>query len=181
MKMKKSVWVFLFLGLFFVSSSAVWAAASSGSPKIGFFEIQMVLQQSQWGKRSNEEFKRQGEKIKADVDEKAKAYKTAKDEFDKKKDVMDEKAKTKKQKELQDMQAEGERLLSESNAKMNKLSNELSGPLVDKILEIVKKVGKDQGYDFIFERDKAGLVYSQDKDDLTKKIVDELDKVTPRQ
>ena len=176
MKMKKSVWIVLFLGLFVVSSVPAWAA---DNPKIGYFDIPMVLQQSQWGKRSNEEFKRQGESVKASVDAKAQAYKTAKEEFDRKKDVLDEKARTKKMKELQDMQAEGEKLLSESNAKMNKLSNELSGPLIDKILEIVKKIGKDQKYDYIFEREKAGLVFANDKDDLTKKIIDELDKSTP--
>ncbi len=180
MKMKKTGWVLLFLGLFLVSSSAVWAA-QGGSTKIGYFEIQAVLQQSQWGKRSNDEFKRQGEKIKADVDQKAAAYKTAREDFDRKKDVMDEKAKAKKIKDLQDMQQEGEKLLSESNAKLNKLSNDLSGPLVEKVLEIVKRIGRDDKYDFIFERDKAGLVFGVDGADLTKKIIDEVDRSAPRQ
>lgn len=176
MKMKKSIWIVLFLGFFVVSSVPAWAADT----KIGYFDIPQVLQQSQWGKRSNDEFKRQGEKIKADVDAKAQAYKTAREEYDRKKDVLDEKARAKKLKELQDMQSEGEKLLAEANAKINKLSNELSAPLIDKILEIVKKIGRDQKFDYIFEREKAGLVYANEKEDLTKKIIDELDKASPK-
>ncbi|ABK19416.1 OmpH family outer membrane protein [Syntrophobacter fumaroxidans] len=173
MKMKKSMWILLFLGIFLASSMPVLAA---GNPKIGYFDIPLVLQQSQWGKRSNEEFKRQGEKIKAEVDTKAQSYKTAKEEFDRKKDVFDEKTRAKKLKELQDMQMEGEKLLSESNAKMNKLSNELSAPLIDKILEIVKKIGREDKFDYIFERERAGLVFANDKEDLTKRIIQELDR-----
>ncbi|GLI35953.1 OmpH family outer membrane protein [Desulforhabdus amnigena] len=177
--MKKRIsgwWILLVLGIFVVSSSTVWAASS---PKIGYFELPTVLQQSRWGKQSNEEFKREGDSIKADVDRKVQAFKTAKEEFDKKKDVLDEKTKAKKIKELQALQQEGEKLLMESNAKMSKLSNELTGPLVDKVLEIVRRIGKEEKYDYIFEREKAGIVFADDKENLTRRVIDELDKVAP--
>jgi outer membrane protein len=138
------------------------------------------LQTSKWGKQSNDEFKVSGEKIKQEVDGKARAFKTAREEFEKKREVMDEKARNKRQKELQDMQSEGEKLIMESNAKLSKLSQELSAPLVEKIIEIVKRIGKDDKYDYIFERDKGGIVYANEKEDLTDRIISELDKVTPR-
>jgi outer membrane protein len=173
MKSKVLGLVILAFAIFISSSATAWA-------KTGYFDIQAVLQQSRWGKQSNDEFKSQGERVKADVEEKARAFKSAKEEFDKKKDVLDEKSRNKRIKELQDMQQEGEKLLMESNAKLNKLSNDLTGPLVDKILEIVKRIGRDEKYDYIFEREKAGIVYATDKEDLTKKIIAELDKSSPR-
>lgn len=176
MKVKVASWLTA-TAVFLAFSGLSWAA----SPKIGYFDIQVVLQQSQWGKQSNEEFKRQGEKIKGDVDEKAKAFKAAKEEFEKKQAVMDDNAKKKRLKELQDMQQEGEKLLMESNTKLNKLSNELSGPLVQKILEIVKRIGRDDKYDYVFEREKSGLVYGNEKEDLTKRVIEELNKVSPKQ
>ena len=174
-----SVWsvpFLLMLSVTFLAPAGAWAA---NPPRIGYFEMATVLQQSKWGKQSNDEFKAQGEKIKGDVDQKAKAFKAAKEEFDKKKDVMDEKTKAKKIKELQDMQQEGEKLLMESNARLNKLSNELTSPIIDKILEIVRRIGRDDKYDFIMEREKSGLVFVNEKEDLTKRIIEELDK-TPR-
>lgn len=177
--MKVSVWslpFFLLLSATLLTPVGAWAA---NPPKLGYFEMATVLQQSKWGKQSNDEFKAQGERVKGEVDQKAKAFKAAKEEFDKKKDVMDEKTKAKKVKELQEMQQEGEKLLMESNAKLNKLSNELTSPIIDKILEIVRRIGRDDKYDYIMEREKSGLVFVNEKEDLTKKIIEELDK-TPR-
>lgn len=172
--------VFVRFLLLFSGFSMICTASALAAGKIGYFDMPVVLQESKWGKKTAEDFKRQQETIKADVDVKAKAFKAAKEEFDKKKDVMDDKAKGKKIKELQDMQAEGEKILMESNAKLNKLTQDLRGPLVDKIIEIVKKIGKDSDYDYIFERETAGLVFATDKDNVTRRVIEELDKVSPK-
>lgn len=175
MKIKKLEVLLLAVCFSLIFSTASWAA---GGSKVGYFEFQSVLAQSRVGKQSSEDFKRQSEAIKADVDQKSKGFRTAKDEFDKKRDVWDQKTREKKQKELIDMQQEVEKLFMEANQKLNKLSSELSEPIVGKVVEIVKRVGKDQGYDFVFEREKAGLFMVNEKDDLTKKIVEELDKTS---
>jgi outer membrane protein len=178
MRIGQCRWVLFTFAAFFALSSFAWAAG--GPQKIGYFELPTVLQQSQWGKKSSEEFKQQGERIKADVDEKAKAFRTAKEDFDKQKAVMDEKTRTKKTGEIQALQQEGERLLTESNAKLNDLSQKLTSPIVQKVLEIVTKIGKDDKYDFIFEREKAGIVFVNEKEDLTKRVITELDKASPK-
>jgi outer membrane protein len=165
----------LMLSLFALAVNPALAA-----PKMGYFDLQVVLQTSNWGKQSNDQFKVQGEKIKQDVDEKARAFKTAREEFEKKREVMDEKARNKRLQELQTMQNEGEKLIMESNAKLSKLSQELSAPLVEKIIEIVKRIGKDDKFDYVFERDKGGIVFANDKEDLTERIISELNKVTPK-
>lgn len=176
MKMRKRLagGILLALGLFVAFNSAAWAASS----KFGYFDLQTVLDQSKYGKQARDDFQREKDKIKTEMDEKARAYKTAKEELEKKKTVMDEATKTKKNKEIQEMQQGGEKFLMESQAKMNKLSNELMQPIVEKIIEIVKKMGRDDKYDYIFEVGKGGIVYATDKDDLTKKVTDELDRST---
>ncbi len=175
MRMRKAVLIVLAVGAFLASHMTAWAAAS----KFGYFDLQTVLEQSKGGKQAKEDFRKEKEKIKSDMDDKAKAFKGAKEEFDKKKTVLDESAKTKKTKELHEMQQEGEKFILESNTKLNKLSNELVAPIIDKILEIVRKIGKDDKYDYIFEVGKGGIVYANDKDDLTKKVIEELDKSSP--
>lgn len=173
--MKISVCALSVLGFFMVSSMAAWAA----SPKIGYFDLQTILDQSKSGKDASEEFKREKDKIKGEVDEKARAFKSAREEFDKKKSVMDESAKNKKIKDLQELQQQAEMLIMESNARMNKLSNDLMAPIIDKVLEIVRKIGKDDKYDYIFEAGKGGLVYATEKEDITKRIIQELEKSPP--
>ncbi len=51
-------------------------------------------------------------------------------------------------------------------------------PLFKKMSEIANKIGKDEKYDFIFE--KNALVVANEKDDLTSRVVTELDKTSPK-
>lgn len=165
---------------FFAAFSLMLAPAAWAAGKIGYFEMQRVIAESKLGKKTSDDLKRQTDATKADVEAKGKAFKAARDEFDKKKDVMDDKAKAKKIKELQDMQAEGEKLLSDAQQKISKLSQDVQKPFYDKVLEVVRKIGRDEKYDMIFEREMAGLVYVNEKDDLTKQIIDEVDKGGPK-
>ena len=177
MKTRASRWILLVLSVFLINGTSVCAAAAAS--KIGYFELMTVLQQSVYGKQMTEELKKEGEKLKADVDQKTGAFKTSKEEYDKKKSVMDESARKKKEKELQELQESAEKVLMESRAKLNKRQGEYLNPLQDKIMEIVRKIGKDDKYDFILERDKSGLFFANEKEDLSKRIVQELDKTPP--
>lgn len=152
--------------------------AAGGSPKIGYIDTNGAAMQSNWGKRVVDDIKREQEKLAADLDNKGKAFKAAKDEYDKKRDVMDEKAKTRKQKELQEMAAELEKAASEASQQFNKDAAEKRGPIGDKIREIVQKIGRDDKYDFILER--SAVVFATDKDDITRRVASELDKSAPK-
>ncbi|HOV86007.1 MAG TPA: OmpH family outer membrane protein [Syntrophobacteraceae bacterium] len=159
---------------FTLNLMAVSAWAATG--KVGYFDLQVILDQSQAGKQAKQEFTAEKDRMKATMDQKANAFKQAKEEYDRKKGVMDESAKKKKDKELADLQQEAERALMEANTKLNKLSSDLMAPIVDRIIEIAKKIGKDDKYDYILEAGKGGIVYANEKEDLSKKIIEALDK-----
>lgn len=146
---------------------------AAASPKIGYFDLQTILDQSKAGQTAKEDFKRERDRMKAEMDDKAKQLRSAKEDLDKKKSAMDEATKNKK---LGEIQAEAEKYAMESQNKMGKLSNDLMSPIVDKALEIVRRMGKDEKYDYILEVGKGGIVYATEKDDLTKKVLQELDK-----
>lgn len=169
-----SVFLAIIMGAVFCQTS--WAA---DEPKIGYFDIQTILDKSRWGQQAIQEFNSRKNKVKADIDVKAKQFQTLRDEFEKKAPMLDEAAKTKKAKELLEKQQQGEKALMDSNAELNKLSNDLTAPIVDKILKIVADIGKKEKYDFIFEVSKGGIVYAKDEYNLTNRIIDELNKSAP--
>ncbi|MEN6437731.1 MAG: OmpH family outer membrane protein [Syntrophobacter sp.] len=152
--------------------------AASGSLKIGYIDTEAAAGQSQWGKRIGEDLKRELERLNGEIEQKAKAVKATFDEFDKKKDVMDEKARTKKQREIQEMAGELDRLRNETRAQYNKKLNESVNPISQKVREVVSKIGRDDKYDFILE--KAAVPFANEKDDLTRRVTAELDKVSPK-
>ncbi len=153
------------------------ASAASG-PKIGFVDIQGAILQSNWGKRVADNLKKEQEKLSSELDQKGQSFKAAQEEFSKKSSLMDEKARARKQKELQDMAAELQKALSESNQRLNADRAQALRPIQDKIGEIMRKVAADDKYDFIIE--KGALVYGNSKDDLTRRLASELDKNAPR-
>jgi outer membrane protein len=171
MKKRNFGWMVLVLGSIMVmSASTTWAAAA---PKIGVVDAVGALQQSAWGRQATEELKKQAEKMDADLEMKQKAFGGKKEEFDKKQSVMDAKSKSQKEQELRDMQQEGQKFLMESKGKLN----ELQAAVAKKVHTVVEKIAKDEKYDFVFE--KTSMVYSSDKDDITKRVISELDKLPP--
>ncbi len=168
-------WILVMAGLVLGLSANAFSA--SGNLKIGYFDANGAAMQSQWGKKIIDELKSKQERMSSELDSKGKAFKSAKDEFDKKRDVMDEKTKAKKQKELQDMAVELEKLATDSGQTFNKEASQIKAPLFQKISEIVNKIGKDEKYDFILE--KGTLHFANDRDDLTRRIASELDKSRP--
>jgi outer membrane protein len=172
MRVKVSVFVVLILVIFLTWSTGARAA----SPKFGYFDLQTIMDKSTAGQQAKADFKREADKLKLDLEQRSKDFKALRDEFEKKKSVLDEAARNKKLKELQEKQAEGEKFATESNAKFNKLTSDYSQPIVDKILEIVRRIGKDEKYDYIFEAQKGGIAFANDKDDLTLRLIDELNK-----
>ncbi len=162
-------WLTVAATLLFAASSTCWAA----SPKIGVVDAVAALQQSQWGKQATEELKRAAEKLDAELDQKQKAFAGKKEEFDKKQSVLDAKSKTQKEQELRDMQQEGQKFLMDSKGKLN----DLQSALAKKVRDVVEKIAKDEKYDFVFE--KSSLVYNSDKEDMTRRVASELDKLPP--
>jgi outer membrane protein len=158
---------------------SVNAVAAGGSLKIGFFDLQTAITQSETGRKFFDEMKKQEENLSSTLDQKGRAFMTAKDEYEKKKDVMDEKARGRKEKELSEMYTELQKMRSESNAKLNEQASAARAPILKKVHDIVEKIGKDDKYDFIFE--KTVLYYEgNDKEDLTKRVAAELDKSSPK-
>ncbi len=160
-----------------ITFSLVLGGTALASPKIGFFDMGRVLADSKEGRRSSDQFRRESESVKAQVDKKAQEFTTAREDFEKRQGVMDEATRGRQIEELRKLQAETEKLLMESNARLNKLSGDLTGPLVDKIFEVVRKIGQDGKYDFIFEREKAGIIHVNEKENLTERIIKELDRM----
>ena len=176
MKERYVGWVFCVVGLIMLLSTPPVFAA--GSSKIGVVDGMKVLELSQWGRQASEEFRREAEKVKADLEPKEKALLTARDEFDKKKDVLDQKAKTKKEQELRDLYQDFQKQTVQGNAKFEELQAGMFGKAREAVRKIVEKIAKDEKFDLVF--DKSAVVFvASDKDEITQRVVTELDKMPP--
>ena len=152
---------------------------AAGGLKIGFFDLQTAITQSETGKKFLDQMKKEEADLSSALELKGRAFVTAKDEYEKKREVMDEKARGRKEKELTEMASELQKMRSESNAKLNEQVNAARAPIIKKVRDIANKIGRDEKYDFIIE--KTVLYYvGNEKDDLTNRVAAELDKSPPK-
>jgi Skp family chaperone for outer membrane proteins len=171
-RMKK---ILVVVSLLVLATVGVSYGASTG--KIGCVDLGAVQARSRWGDMIRQEMKRETDKAKVQLEPKANAFKEKVAEFEKKKAVLDEKARTKQQQELATMQQDAQRLIEESQKRVGQMQEQLIPPFKQKLMEVAKQVALKDGYDLIV--DKAVLLHVSDKDDLTTKVISELDKVTP--
>ncbi|MFZ0927373.1 MAG: OmpH family outer membrane protein [Syntrophobacteraceae bacterium] len=172
-----------FFGCILVAAAIILAfsvnAVRAAGLKIGYFDLQAAITQSETGKRFLQGMKSEEDQLSSALEQKGRAFMSAKDEYEKKKDVMDEKARSRKEKELTDMYTEVQKMRSESSAKLQEQANAARAPIIKRVKEITDKIGKDDKYDFIFE--KSVVYYAgNEKEDLTKRIAAELDKSPPK-
>jgi outer membrane protein len=158
---------------------SVNAVAAGGSMKIGFFDLQAAIMQSDTGKKFLEEMKKEETNLSSAVEQKTRAFVAARDEYEKKRDVMDEKARGRKEKELGDMASEVQKMRSDSSAKLNEQASAARAPILQKVRDVANKIGREEKYDFIIE--KSALYFQgNEKDDLTKRVSAELDKASSK-
>ena len=105
------------------------------------------------------------------------------DDYDKKKLIMTEERRSETEKELRDMDqkiADFRNQKFGQNGELFNKQNELMKPIQDRVFKAVQDVAHEEGYDYIF--DKSGeilLMYSNDKYDITQKVLAKLKVVAP--
>ena len=149
----------------------------AGSGKVGFVDIGAVQSRSRWGTMIRDEIKRETDKAKTTIEPKLQAFKEKREEFEKKRAVLDEKARTKQADDLGRMQQEAQRLIEENQRHMAQMQEQFVPPFRQKVMDVASQVARKEGYDMVM--DKAVLLYAGDKDDLTSRVISELDRVTP--
>ena len=168
MRISRAVLVLL---LVLVFSKPVWAAEVV---KLGFFDRQMIVDRSELGKEGEQKFKAEMQKTREKLEAKRQELKDLQDEANKKKLVWSEEVTKAKLQELVTKKQNLDRLVVQANRELEMLEQQLLEPLKEKLLEIVDRIGKEEGFTMIFEREHAGIFYAPDSLNLTDRIIREL-------
>ena len=86
--------------------------------------------------------------------------------------------KAEKEAQLQQLQVELERFYYEKLGPQGELfrkQQEMTQPIIDKINTVIKRIGDQEGYDFILDT-ASGLLYAKPDLDITDRVLEELSK-----
>ena len=162
----------VFAGLLFLAvSTQVWAAEVI---RLGFFDKQAIVDRSEMGKKGLEKLKARMGPIREKLNAARQEIEELEAEFKKKELVWSNDVKKTKLQEIRAKKVMLRQGVDQANRLLTEKERELLIPLQKKVVEIVARIGKEEGYAMIFELGNGGIWYAPDSLDLSERIVQEL-------
>jgi outer membrane protein len=152
-------------------------SGTSAAQKIGFINMRAIISQSDAGKKAEAEFKKVVEKKKSEISRKEAELKKLKDELEKQKSVLTAEAFREKEASYQVKFRDYQRMVQDANEELGKKEQAVTATMIPEILKVVEQVGKQGKYDAILDLNNPIIVYHDKEDNLTKKIIEEYNKV----
>lgn len=162
--------VFLVIFLFFTTFLPTITQAASDI-KIGIINMQQVVRGSKSGKKAMAQLQKKFESVQKKLKAKQDKLKAFKKEIDQKASLMNEESRIKKQRQLQRQFAEYRQDEEDAKVEMQQEEAKLMEPIVKKLEKIIVKMGKDEKYTLILEKNMPGMYYISPKVDITEKVI----------
>ncbi len=151
-------------------------SAHAASLKIGTLNYHKALNDSEDGVKASKVLEDMIAAEKSVFLEKENKIKALDEELKKQASILTPEKLKEKENELNKLYKEYQRQGKDFQEELQKKESELRALIHKDILEIVKEYGEKEGYSYIFEEGTSGILYSQDKFDITDKVIRILNK-----
>lgn len=148
-------------------SGGVFAAEGA---KIGYVDLQKVLNLSNAGKAAKEQLSEKVKKYQEEINKKQDELKKLKDVIEKQGAYLSEKAKSDKEKDYQQSLKEFQRLTKDAQEELQAKDEELTRRILGDIEKVVQDYGRKNDYAIIFVRNES-MLFASEKSDVTDQIL----------
>ncbi|HXH12839.1 MAG TPA: OmpH family outer membrane protein [Alphaproteobacteria bacterium] len=167
-----------------------WAGqATSTALKMGIVDLDRALKESAQGKQALATLKQFRDKVVKEINDKRRqkdsmeaSLRDLQTELTAQSTVLSDAAKRDKEetyrrrvRDLRKFIDDANRFIEESERELREREAELTSRLLRELLEIIRAIGKEEGFTVIFERNDRFLLYAADAIDLTEKIIKRFD------
>jgi outer membrane protein len=171
--MKRSIYLMTVITLLVF----VWSASSLAADKVGFINLQEIMQNSTAGKKAADDFKKFYEKETQEIKSSEKELKKMKDDLEKQSSLMTQTSRSEKeaayQKKLRDYQL----LVNDTNEELKKRDQEMTQKLMPGIIKVVRSIAEKEKYTLVIDVATMPIPYYAKENDFSKKVIDEFNKV----
>jgi outer membrane protein len=154
----------------------MWTSTSFAADKIGFINLQEIIQNSSAGKKAAEEFKKIFEKKQDTIKTMEADVKKLKDELEKQGAVMTPSARSDKESTYQRKLRDYQLFVDDTNKELQKRDQEYSQKMIPDILKAVRAIGEREKFTLIMDFSTTPLPYHDKAADITKKVIEEYNK-----
>ena len=143
---------------------------------VGKVDVQNVLVSVKEGKKVRDQLKDEFEKKRKILDNEQEEIKKLQQNFSKQSLVMNDKAKLEKEKEIQQKIIELQQKSLGYQKEIQEMEGKMKAPILERIKTIVDSVSEKAGVDVTFEMSTAPVIYAKSEKDLTTEVIKEYDK-----
>lgn len=157
---------FLFIAFISVNMSATsWAQEY----KIGFVDLQLVIDSSAEGSRAQEQMKQKADELAARAKALKEEIQKMKDEYEKQSLALTPEARTEKRDEIARKELDYNRFVQDSQSELRMIEQRALKQLLEDVGRVVVEYGKTHNYTVIFEA--GNILYGSSAIELTEEII----------
>jgi outer membrane protein len=158
------------IALFIIAGVSLPADAADVA-KIGTIDFQRIIDLSDAGKKAQEKLNRQAQQMEADLKSKGAEIEEGRKQFEREALVMNKEMKDAKEREMRIKINDFKQLQQRYTGVARELQFRLIGQIRKDVDNVVKELGKKEGYLLILERKEAGVIYIPSTIDITDQVI----------
>lgn len=158
--MKNTIKVFVLVALTLAAMSV------SAQVKLGHIETQKLIQAMPEWTAAQKTFEEEQKKVNTELNGLREQFQTKLAEYSEKMKTYSEAMRATTEEELQGLQQRIQRFQETAMAQLEKTQNDLMQPVMEKALNAIKEVGKENGFTYIFDMNASILYAAENSQDV---------------
>jgi outer membrane protein len=155
----------------------VWSTSALAVDKIGFINLQEIMQDSNAGKKAAEDFKKFYEKETLEIKTAEKDLKKMKEELEKQGSIMNQSSRNEKEAAYQKKMRDYQLLVNDTNEELKKRDQEMTQKLMPGIIKIVRSIAEKEKFTLVIDVATMPLPYYAKENDFSMRVIEEFNKV----
>jgi outer membrane protein len=148
------------------------ASAQSGMSRIGFVYTERLMTESKLAKAADAKLQSEFSKRQKQLDDAVQKYKVSREKFDDEAPKLSDVDRTKRTRELLDMEKDVQRMQREYNEDLFQRKNEERAAIAQKAYKLIEQVAEQEHLDVVLQE----AIWASPRIDITDKIIRQLDK-----
>ena len=165
------------IGLVLAATLSCAVPAMANELKIGYVDMQQALTTSAAGVAAKENIAKQVKQYQSTIESRKKELDKLKAELDKQSSVLSDDARAAKEQEFQLKVKDFQRFTKDIQDELQQKDSDYTRRILGQLFNLVKEIGKKNGYTIILEKGQGAVLYASDKVDLTSRLVKAYDAI----
>lgn len=169
---------FRFMSLL-IAGTLLFAGSAWAELKIGYIDSEIIFSKYKGTKDAQKKFDKEAAAIQQKATDMEKEIQEMQQKLEKQSLLLSETRKKELEEKMKKKYMEYQQYVAENYGRDGKLiakNAQMTQPIIEEINRIIEKLATEENYDFILDAKMGGLVYADKKYDLTKRVLDILNK-----